>query len=389
MLRRDFCFVALGEGSPVEILRVGEFVDMHGRDVSITEDMLDAFVANFEAGAAGQEIPFDIVHEKREAAGWLKKLWREGETLLGIPEWNSLGEQLIGDKIYQYLSATIDMVGQFIKTISLVNTPAVKGLKPVALAESVITWEKGTIGLGAYFQARIHLDFTRVADAMAMAGFVTPDERKELSGAIGAGLEAFAGDLGDVGEKVMEAPYFEPYVYYSEAEDEKGDVGMNEAEQRKRLRAEIRAELAAEMAENKKLETKLREEIRAEERALLEAEYARHGELVAFAEEVCRGENALSESPEEVIAFLSGLEGEQLEKAKALLRSKTVDLTERGSSGKGEGEGKLIPLNGFVQKQLRTYLDEGQGTVEEFFALNAEELGEAAQYDLAEFAEEK
>ena len=123
----------------VEILRTGTFTDRNGKTVTIDGAMLDAFVANFSAGAAGQEVPFDIDHKRESAAGWLKALRRVGDRLLGTPEWNTQGVELITGKVYRYLSATIDMARKVIKAISLVNFPAVKGLAPLELSEGVLT----------------------------------------------------------------------------------------------------------------------------------------------------------------------------------------------------------------------------------------------------------
>lgn len=134
---QDFLFAELAEGKPVEVLRVGVFRDRNGREVEIAEEDLETFVANFEAGTAGQEVPLDVNHEKQEAAGWVRRLWREGSKLLAEVDWNELGQRLVGEQIYRYLSATIDLSRKVIKSISLVNFPAVKGLQPVELGEGV------------------------------------------------------------------------------------------------------------------------------------------------------------------------------------------------------------------------------------------------------------
>jgi len=135
-----FIFIEFEEGAKaVEVLRPGTFVDRNGKTVQIGDEDLDTFVANFEAGAAGQDVPVDVLHERAEAAGWVRRLFRESGTLMAEIDWNELGKQLVGDKVYKYLSATIDEAKKLIKSISLVNFPAVKGLAPVELAEGVYT----------------------------------------------------------------------------------------------------------------------------------------------------------------------------------------------------------------------------------------------------------
>lgn len=134
----QFIFTELAEGTqPVEVLRVGTFRERNGRIVEITDADLDAFVANFDAGTAGQDVPVDVLHERAEAAGWVKRLFRDGQKLLAEIDWNEMGKQLVGDKVYRYLSATIDQGQKLIKSISLVNFPAVKGLQPVELGEGI------------------------------------------------------------------------------------------------------------------------------------------------------------------------------------------------------------------------------------------------------------
>ena len=125
------------EGRPVEVLRTGSFVDMYGLDVTIDVELMDEMVVNFAAGAAGQEVPVDIDHYKSEAAGWVTALYREGDRLFAQIDWNELGAQLVGGRVYRYVSAFLDLTSKVLKSVSLVNFPAVKGLAPVELSEGV------------------------------------------------------------------------------------------------------------------------------------------------------------------------------------------------------------------------------------------------------------
>jgi len=137
-----FALLAEANDKPVEILRTGTFIDSGGQEVMITDADLDAFVANFKAGKAGQEVPIDIDHERGEAGGWLVKLERQGSKLLGFVNWNELGEKLVGDEVYKYLSAWVDLQGKFLKSVSLVNFPAIKGLKTIELSEGSVTFQQ-------------------------------------------------------------------------------------------------------------------------------------------------------------------------------------------------------------------------------------------------------
>ena len=119
------------QNKPVEFLRTGVFRDAHGRKVEIDNELLDNLVTNFNNGEAGQDIPIDLKHEWGEAAGWIKEIWREGSILFAKVDWNVLGIDLVGKKIYRYLSASIDLTNSILKAISLVNFPAVKGLSAI------------------------------------------------------------------------------------------------------------------------------------------------------------------------------------------------------------------------------------------------------------------
>jgi hypothetical protein len=373
-----FCFVELGEGRPVEILRVGEFTDSNGRAVEITVEDLDSYVANFAAGTAGQDVPFDIQHERAEAAGWLRALWREGERLLGLPDWNAMGEELIKGKVYRYLSATIDMVAKVIKSVSLVNFPAVKGLAPLELSEGIYTWGNGQVTLSGYLQANLHQHFTNVADQMAMAGMLDVEQRKGLSAAIGAALEAFAGAMGDLGETLITAPEFGPYYYQEEEGDTEmaGQQNTNEAA----LRAKIRQEFEAELAAQKARETKLRGEVRTEVEAEMTARFERRAKLVEFAEALCKGDRALSKTPAEIVTFLEALPVDQVEAAQAMLQAKVVPLTELGSGSGGQPQGtkKALP------EEFASMLRKGELKLVDL-ADPVLQLGALDQYDLAEF----
>ena len=123
------------EGRPIEVLRPGTFTDRFGREVVIEEGDLQTFVTHFQEGAAGQDVPVDVDHEGAQAAGWVRALYVEGSRLLARVEWTALGRQLVGERLYRYVSASIDLGRRVIRAVSLVNFPAVKGLAPVELAE--------------------------------------------------------------------------------------------------------------------------------------------------------------------------------------------------------------------------------------------------------------
>jgi hypothetical protein len=396
----QFLFVEFAEGQPVEILRVGEFIDARGKPVVITPEDLDAFVASFEAGERGQELPIDVVHERREAVGWLKSLSVVGETLVGVPDWNKLGRELVGEKIYRYLSATVDLAKRMIWSVSLVNFPAVKGLQPIELAEGVYGLApdgRRMVAISAYLQARIHQLFTDVADNLAAAGVVTTEERIEWSGAIGDALEALAGGLGEAGERLVPAPEFwlseggdlsisDVAVSLDEQQIEQ-EVNMTTEAELQELRDQIRSEMEAEMAQEAQTVADLREQVQVEVQAELTEKFERRQGLVEFAQSICGSEGvALSAKVDDVVAFLDGLDDDQVEAAKVLLKAKVVDLGEIGSSREGAETKKQLPA--LLGDSLDLWIESGQ-SIEEFFKLNQVELGEQGGYDLSQFSEQE
>jgi phage I-like protein len=478
----QFLFVELSEGQPVEVLRSGTFLDRNGREVKVSEEDLSQFVAAFQAGATGQDVPIDIQHERAEAAGWIKKIYLEDGRLLALPDWNELGKRLVKERIYRYLSATIDMVQKAIKSVSLVNFPAVKGLKPVELSEGVYSFQADEGWLDALV--------ARIATVLKEAFGLTPEAppegapppveeaefviRKEGSEIIlyssdgekvlgrfpfGSGEEYGSEEAAReaAAKREREIQYFKHEGGEAEAADWtelqgnirsivgawtqwagsftkcvrvlKGKPGisneeelcawlhheaegkwpaegaeysptlrelaalagmmstliptqevedMNE-EQLKELREQIRGEILAELEQDEKNLAEMREEVRKEVEVEMQERFERRKELVEFAEGLCSGDAALAAKPDDVVAFLEDLDGDQLERAKALLQSKVVDLSERGSAREGRRNGrKELP------KEVQLALDGGDLKVADL-GNQILDLGDLSEYDLSKW----
>jgi len=151
------------------------------------------------------------------------------------------------------------------------------------------------------------------------------------------------------------------------------------------LREQMRQEILQELEEKEQTRAELREQVRGEVEAELQARFERRQKLTEFAQEICGGEAGLSAKPEEVVAVLEALPEDQVEAAQKVLRAKVVDFSERGSDRGGQaGKKQLGPE---MASALRGWLDSEQALAE-FFAVNREELGEMADYDLSEFEKE-
>jgi len=393
----QFIFIELEEGAKaVEVLRPGTFVDRNGKTVEIAEEDLDAFVANFEAGTAGQDVPVDVLHERAEAAGWVKRIFREGETLLAEIDWNELGTQLVGDKVYRYLSATIDMAQKLIKSISLVNFPAVKGLAPVELAEGVYGLKESPGLIRAIINAvtAVLLSEKEEGDAELVIRkeeseivLYSADGEKVLGRfPFGEGREykdeAMAREAAQKRER--EIQYFKHQG--AESDDDKESGTMTEAELQE-LREQIRKEIEAEMAEEQKTRVELTEQVRKEVEAELEARFAERQKLVEFAEEVCgRKGLALSVKPDEMVEALEALPaGPERERVMEILKAPIVEMGERGSGREGAGGKKTLeePYAGQLREWLAAECD-----LEEWFKLNEDLVGAADEYELSAFEKE-
>lgn len=131
----------VNDGKWIEVACTGDVVDMGGRRLSITQTDFDRWIQAFEANERGQDLPITVDHPKTggEAAGWFRGL-RLGpkreirgalrDTLLMQPEWTPLGQEKVGNREYRYFSLEI-APGNMLRGGSLVNFPAIKGLRPV------------------------------------------------------------------------------------------------------------------------------------------------------------------------------------------------------------------------------------------------------------------
>lgn len=99
--------------SLVQIAKTGKFKDPRYGVFTITQQHFQKWIDNFNAlssPAAGRMgLPVDVDHgpEKRgdtEAVGWIKSLAAKGNELWAKVEWNELGQELIREKRYAYLS---------------------------------------------------------------------------------------------------------------------------------------------------------------------------------------------------------------------------------------------------------------------------------------------
>lgn len=130
----------------VTLLRTGDFWHPVYGDFSVTRELLDGFVRNFNDQTYGQEIFLDRAHNPQEgAAANIIKLFVSENKLRAQVEWTPFGVELVKQKGYKYLSADytenyIDNEqrkehGPLLFGGGLVTRPHIKHMDQVQLAE--------------------------------------------------------------------------------------------------------------------------------------------------------------------------------------------------------------------------------------------------------------
>ncbi len=140
--------VELAEGqksSWVTLTRIGDFHDPRYGNFSITLDMLNQMVGNFDRRVLGQDVFIDVSHRPSEgAAGKVLKLAVESGRLRALVEWTAYGMEAVRDRGFTYLSAEFSEAwtdnekqqphGCVLLGAGLTIRPVVKRLDPIQLA---------------------------------------------------------------------------------------------------------------------------------------------------------------------------------------------------------------------------------------------------------------
>lgn len=349
----------------IEAIRTGQFVDMNGKDVTIDAALLDALVENFANNKAGQDIPIDLNHEMKEAAGWLIGVRRLNNSLFVAPNWNDHGQYLVRSRQYRYVSCTIDLNAKVLLSVSLTNFPAVNNLRPIELSRMSEGADSTTIVLFQKPEGESMAD-TKVKpkeEGMPPAESETKTPPAELS--------ASATSATTLAEPKSDVPNRDTLIAQFRQQAD-ADIAA--------IRKEI-AELMGDLtAQRKQAVAEFMNQVRNEQA------------IVAFSERITStGKHAIPAKPTDVAAVLSALPPANRDAVQALLeaiaQTGTVDFSEMGTSaGKPVLEVRQLPAE--MQAVLSRHVKAG-GTVEEFFADNADILGNASTYDLSAFAKKE
>lgn len=161
----DKCFVdakklsvEAGEISVVTITRQGTFTDPRYGEVSLTQEMFESLITNFNNNSYGQDIFLDLSHEPANgAAATVKRLFTDGKKLCAEVEWYQFGIDAVKKKGMKYLSAEIhpnyidnetgQEYGPTLLGAALTPRPCIKHLDAVQLSESTYLSEQLTKNL--------------------------------------------------------------------------------------------------------------------------------------------------------------------------------------------------------------------------------------------------
>lgn len=374
-LLSNFEFVELTENmltdKAFDGLVAGEFTDMHGRAVKITRANLAEIVKNTTAllettrteGGELAGLPIDEVqHNKGHASGWIVGVELVGDVLRIIPQWTELGRDLITKKIQRYFSATVDLAKQVLYGGTLTNWPATRDnktgrvlLRPIELAEQA-TAENETP----------ELPIPPNMENKIMTVELTQEVQDLISAKISEGIAAGLAAQPKQETQVDLSQLVEAFGLNTEKAEAQGLNHLNELAKQVEAQVNLRWQniLAEKQRENRytELATKVTGGT---------TEYPRALPVTMDALKA-----ALLKLPADQAQFWMDL-------CQNIVKSGLTEFAELGH-GRDQKQGTRL-LSESDKKQLKQFMKEG-GTLDEFFAINAEFIGEQDTYNLSEFS---
>ena len=158
--------------SRVMVFPIGKFKTSKYPELNLDRSKAEAVIENFNNKVLGATEPFIDSSGRHDegapAAGWIKALaikpWQKGEALFAEVEWTNVGQRLVQDKLYKYLSPvlaphTIPETGEkvfpVLRSMSLTNIPVLRMMPAIQASEreefyeiacsELIELEQGTV----------------------------------------------------------------------------------------------------------------------------------------------------------------------------------------------------------------------------------------------------
>lgn len=355
-------------------MAAGEFTDMHGRGVKITPADLAEIAANTTALLESTKsedgviagLPIDEKqHDKGHASGWIVGVELVGDVLRIIPQWTELGRGLIGKKIQRYFSATVDLAKKVIYGGTLTNWPATRDnktgrvlLRPIELSESLL-------------RLQAENEETQppqlIQEEKKMSELMTEDLKSAIQATV---TEAVA----ELAKSMIQPPAPEKKELDLSAFFNVGEMDTQAKEQRK-------AELTAYLEQRRQqFELEWRRELAQKAHESQIAELS--AKLTGGTDETPRG---LRVASEELQKWLLKLEPDEAKFfADLMARTQKEGFIEFSELGHGKDLQGVRELEAPMKAELEKWVARGQ-SVEEFFALNADVLGDKRAYNLSAF----
>lgn len=366
-----FLFVDVSEFSqkgtkPIDGLSAGIFTSMWGDKVEFKADSLDTLAKNTKSviestKTEGGEIvglPIDMdMHDHKGGAGWIKDVIvdMERKILRFAVEWTEEGADVIRRNIRRFFSPSVDVDEEVVLGGSLTNWPATREKSGRILLRP--------IELSSYMK---ELDM--------------PKTLEELTGM----LEKNSNDIAAIAESVKGLTGLVAHLSKGQApaasstEPTSNEEGISQTI--KDLLAvpedvEDLGQKAAEMA---------KEVIKAEKRKRV---------VVEFASRIAGGTRekpfGLKVKPAEIVALVLSLPEKQGNAVMKILEQSldaAIDFAEHGVDGEGFLNKPALPET--LLPLARQWVKSGK-SIDEFFSVNAAELGSPDNYNLAEFRKAK
>ena len=364
-----FVFVEISEFSagslkPIDGLSAGTFTSMWGDKVEFKPEELEEYasktkkVINSTKTEKGETVglPIDMdMHDHRGGAGWIKDVIvdMERKILRFMVEWTEEGEELIRKNIRRFFSPSVDTENHFVLGGSLTNWPATRDsksgkilLRPIELSSQMkeIDMPKTIEELSADLEA----------------------QGTQITSLVGA-VNTLVTKIGEL-SKPKENPESPTSDGDEISQDIKDLLGTPEAVE----------ELGRQAAK------KATEAIKAEKRK---------GVVVEFASRIAGGTKekpfGLKVKPAEIVALVLSLPEKQGNAVMRILEQSldaAIDFAEHGVDSEGFLNKPEMPKQ--ILELARNWVKSGK-TIEEFFVVNAAELGTPDNYNLSEFKKVK
>lgn len=402
----QFVYVELGnavlaDGSWIDGIAAGTFVDMWGQEVTISPADLEDYVKNTRRAIkatrteSGETVglPIDARgHDHGDGAGWIvdAQMKEGGKVVQFKPKWTDVGSDLISRSIRRMFSPTLNLSEKVLIGGSLTNYPATRKkngdliLKPVELSQ-------GTDGAA----------FAGVTYAVEQGAIEMAEETKFDAGAFKAEL------LGEVKEivkgAVAELAKGQPKPQ-AEPTGEQPDGALDFNAIMDRVRADLATEAAGEFTDlasaRDAMLSQVKEALKAEQQRIqnqsanwlrqMMAESKRRTEIAEFSMQITggKGEGAtgLPVSADRIENLMLRIEDETLRAElqsvfSEIVEKGLVEFSERGEAGETAQKRELPAA---YAEALRNGSIKLSDLSEPMIAVD---LGDLSQYDLSEFGE--